>query len=134
MTPEKEIDVEPILTVVANIVAKRPFGPAGKATKEGTKTFRPGAKVYIIDWYPGMCQSIIVVGTPRKSKRYIAITISVEWVENLRVKLVYKPAVIRKINKFHSDQPNYLTEAFVNTMYKTIPHWQATLSPRNNNE
>lgn len=127
MTTDKNPEIEPIWTVAANIVAERPYGPEGKETKIGTKHFSPGTKVYIIDWYPGMCESIVVVGLSRKPKKFITITIRADYVENLRVQMAYNPTVIKKIHEFHGVDQTYLTEEFVNKMKETIPHWQAEL-------
>jgi hypothetical protein len=113
-------------TAVANIVRERPYSPGGAEIRLGTKHFAPGAKVYIIDWYAGMCERIIVVGQHRKSKHLIAIVIDVKLVENLRAKLCYAPAVLAKIKEYHqSDDLTFLTAEFADTLCKTIPFWQA---------
>ena len=127
MTHKKETEIEPIWTVVANIVHEREFGPEGKEIKYGTKAFRPKTKVYIIDWHPGMCESIIVVGLARKPRKFVTMTIRADWVENLRVKLAYNPAVIKKIQEFHGTEQTFLTEKFAYEMFNTIPIWQAEL-------
>ena len=112
-------------TAVANIVRERPYGPSGAETRYGTKHFAPGAKVYIIDWYAGMCERIIVVGQHRKSKRMIRLVINVKLVENLRVKVCYAPAVIAKIKEYYSPaRLEYLSQAFAGTMCNIIPIWQ----------
>ena len=119
--------MEPIWTVVANIVNDRPFGPGGQETRIGTKHFRPGTKVYIIDWYAGMCEDIIVVGLARKPRRFIKVVIRADWVENLRVKLCYNPGALDKIyNHFDTefDNINRLTKEFAETMREVIPNWQ----------
>ncbi len=120
-------EIKSIWTVVANIVTERAFGPERKEIKYGTKAFLPKTKVYIIDWHPGMCESIIVVGLARKSRKFVTMTIRADYVENLRVKLTYNPAVIEKIHEFHGADQTYLTEEFANKMFKTIPFWQAEL-------
>ncbi|MBS9774788.1 MAG: hypothetical protein KGV59_06510 [Tenacibaculum sp.] len=121
----------PIWVVVANIVEERPFGHNGNETKYGTKAFKPNTKVYIVDWHPGMCESIVVIGLARKPKRLITITIRVDLVKNFRIKLVYNPAVIKKIHKIHGVDQTYLTKEFANEMYKTLPIWQAELKNKN---
>lgn len=122
---------KPIWTVVANIVNERTFGPNGAEIKIGTKHFRPGTKVYIIDWHPGTCESIIVVGMARKSRKFIRITIRANWVENLRVKLAYNPAVIEKIHEHMGAEQTFLTEEFANKMCETIPKWQKEMNKNN---
>ncbi|GAA4506327.1 hypothetical protein GCM10023172_35460 [Hymenobacter ginsengisoli] len=69
---------------VANSIPERPYGPGGTETRYGTKHFAPGAKVYIIDWYAGTCERIIVVCQQRKSKQFITLVIDVKLAENLR--------------------------------------------------
>jgi hypothetical protein len=92
-------------TAVANIIRERHYGPGGEEIRFGTKHFAPGAKVYIIDWYGGMCQRIIVVGLHRKSRLYITLTIDVRLVENLRSKVCYDPTVIAKFKEHYPPKP-----------------------------
>jgi hypothetical protein len=70
-----DIAHESCWTAVGNIVRERAYEPNGAETRLGTKHFAPGAKVYIIDWYGGMCQRIIVVGMHRKSKQLITLAL-----------------------------------------------------------
>ena len=128
---KNELKDQPIWTVVGNIVNERPYGLNGSEIKIGTKYFKPGAKVYIIDWHPGTCESIIVIGMTRKSRKFIRITIKANWVENLRVKLAYNPAVIEKIQEFMGAEQTYLTEEFANKMCETIPKWQKEMNKNN---
>ncbi|TGE20911.1 hypothetical protein [Hymenobacter metallicola] len=118
-------------TAVGNIVRERPYGPGGAEIRFGTKHFAPGAKVYIINWYAGMCQSIIVVGMHRKSKRFITLALDVRLVENLRPQVCYNPAVIAKLKEHFSPKPHFnpgtinsLTKEFAEQVCATIPHWQ----------
>ncbi|WP_460503185.1 hypothetical protein [Hymenobacter agri] len=115
-------------TAVGNIVRERPFGPGGAEIRNGTKHFAPGAKVYIIDWYAGMCERIVVVGMHRKSKKFIRLVIDVKLVKNLRPKLCYTPAVIQKIKEHYpSNTITWLTEELVKRMCDVIPYWQTEL-------
>lgn len=128
LTTEKEI--KPIWTVVANVVIERQFGPQGKETNFGTKLFSPKTKIYIIDWFPGMCQSVIVVGLSRRPKKFIKTIVRVDMIENFRVKLCFEPKAIELIEKhFATDSDNIerLNEEFVETMFKTLPIWQKEL-------
>jgi hypothetical protein len=109
---------------VANIVQERAFGPGGQETKRGTKHFRPGAKVYVIDWFPGMCENIVVIGQHRRSRSYIKVVTRADWIENLRVKLAYSPKVI-EIAKEHARQKGIVfSEEHARSMCNSIPHWQ----------
>ncbi|GAB3638000.1 hypothetical protein GCM10027422_35900 [Hymenobacter arcticus] len=117
-------------TAVGNILRERPYGPGGAETRRGTRHFAPGAKVYIIDWYAGMCERIVVVGLHRSSKRMITLVIDVKLVENLRAKVCYVPAVIAKIREHYAQdytpaRIKYLTPEFAETICQTLPHWQA---------
>jgi hypothetical protein len=113
-------------TAVANIVRERPYGPGGAEIRLGTKHFAPGAKVYIIDWFPGTCERIAVVGLHRKAKQLIAIVIDVKLVENLRAKVCYAPAVIAKIKDYYqAEDLSFLTQEFADTLCQTLPFWQA---------
>jgi hypothetical protein len=123
-------ELQPVWTVTANIVHHRGYGPGGLETKSGTKHFKGGAKVYIIDWYAGMCEDVIVVGQHRKSRDFIKVVTRVEFVENLRVKLCYNPKVIAKANEHFNTGPTQLTEDFVTHMYTGIPFWQKEIAER----
>ena len=120
-------NLEPLWTVNANIVEKHTFGPGGKEKRIGTKHFKPGTKVYIVDWFPGGISDIVVVGLARKPRRFIKIVISVMWVENLRVKLCYNPSALKKIySHFDTENDNVsrLTKEFAEEMERVIPTWQ----------
>ena len=114
-------------TAVANIVRERPYGPGGAETRRGTKHFASGAKVYIIDWFSGMCERIAVVGLQRGSKRLIALVIDVKLIKNLRVKVCYAPAVIAKIKEYQARQyhSTALTQEFAESLCQVLPIWQA---------
>ncbi|MGI4969674.1 MAG: hypothetical protein ACRYGH_12030 [Janthinobacterium lividum] len=113
-------------TATGNIVRERPYGPGGVETRYGTKHFTPGAKVYIIDWYAGMCERLIVVGVHRKSKRLIKLVLDVKAVENLRPRVCYVPAVIAKIEQHYSPMRlGYLTQEFAERICHVVPMWQA---------
>lgn len=115
-------------TAVANVIRERPYGPGGAEMRFGTKHFAPGAKVYIIDWYAGMCERIVVVGMHRKSKKFIRLVIDAKVVENLRPKLCYTPAAIQKIKDHYSpSRIPWLTEEFAKRMCLVIPCWQEEL-------
>ncbi|MDQ2794184.1 MAG: hypothetical protein M3Y12_09275 [Bacteroidota bacterium] len=112
-------------TAIGNITAERPFGPDGAETRTGTKHFRPGAKVCIIDWFPGTCDRVVVVGHHRKSNRLIKAIINANSLGNLRVKNCYSLATIRLIKEHqaNSSAPE-LTQNFAETLCQTLPHWQ----------
>ena len=117
----------PVWTVAANIVEQRTSGPGGNELHIGTKHFSPGTKVYVIDWFPGTCDKVVVVGLSRKPKRFIKVAVRVHWIENLRAKLCYPPAALQKIYDHFAttnDDIDCLNKDFVNQMLEVIPHWQ----------
>src|SRR5688572_23335387 len=94
-----EVPVGPIWSVVANIRSEIPSGPGGKETRNGTRKFHGGAKVYIVRVFWGMGgDSVMIIGHYR-GKRYISCVIRNLYLENLRVEMVYSPAVIKRIVK-----------------------------------
>ncbi len=119
--------------VVANIVQKRPYGPNGKEHRIGTKYFRPGTKVYIIDWYPGICENIVVIGLARKPRRFIKITIRADWVESLRVKPIYSRSVLQRALEHHNEASSCLSKTNAEQLLKAIPVWQKESSPNTEN-
>ena len=86
----------------ANVLAAIRWGEGGAEIKKGTKHFRGGAKVYIIDYYPGMCEGVVVVGHHRASGRYIELSMRAKHLENFRMTTVYSPKVLAVIRARHS--------------------------------
>jgi hypothetical protein len=116
----------PLWTLVANIKQEISYGEGKLETRIGTKQFSPGTKVYIIDWFAGMCKDITVIGLTRDTKRLITIVIRVEWIENLRVKFCYNPKVCSKIKAYFDKEETGMkryTEKFINEMFIGIPQW-----------
>ena len=123
MSPEAT--QESYTTAIGNIVAERPYGPGGEEIRTGTKHFRPSAKVYIIDWFPGMCSDVVVIGHHRKSNRPIKAIIKAKYIENLRVKNCYSLAAVRLIKEHQASQPApELTQEFAETLCQVLPHWR----------
>src|SRR6187397_1677533 len=81
--------------VVANIVKERPFGPGGKETRIGTRQFRGGAKVYIVEGHGG--DAVVCIGQQRKSRRFIACFVGTQYVTNFRPAVAYHPKVLELI-------------------------------------
>ncbi len=88
----------PFWCLVANVRAQRPSGPGGVEVRRGTKHFASGTKVYCFRplWGDGY-EKILVVGLSRRSRRYIAVVVSWRALTNWRAKLVYSPAVQRRM-------------------------------------
>ena len=85
---------EPVWLITANVVEERSYGEGGLEQKRGTKHFRGNAKVYVIDAYWGMCETVTVIGHHRASGRYVKIDLPVKHLARLRMTLCYSPKVI----------------------------------------
>lgn len=81
--------------LVGNIVQEHVFGE-DREIKYGTKHFSAGTKVFLapVQWGDGY-EKIVVIGLPRHGKHYVEIVTRSAYVENLRLKKVYKPAVLK---------------------------------------
>ena len=122
---ESESPQEFFCTAIGNIVAERPYGHGGEETRTGTKHFRPGAKVYIIDWFPGMGYDVVVIAHHRKSNRPTKAIIRAKHIENLRVKNCYSLAAVRLIKEHQATQPApELTQEFAETLCQVLPNWR----------
>jgi hypothetical protein len=95
--PANEQTLEWIYCLIGNVVDERPYGP-DKEIRHGTKHFRPGAKVYYLDFFYGIREggSVRVIGLPRRSKRLIKIIMPTSYIGNWRVKKVYDKRIIRE--------------------------------------
>lgn len=85
--------------LVGNIVAGHAAGPGGTEWVEGTRHFKPGAKVYCLppQWGDGY-ENIKVVGRHRHTNRYVTMVIRSVWVTNWRAKVVHSPTVLHRLN------------------------------------
>ena len=121
MFPESET----YWTAVANVVADRPYGPGGAETRPASKHFAPGAKVYIIDYFPGTCDRVMVIGLHRKTKRMIKLVLAVDFLKNFKPKVCYTPAVIAFI-KEHAATKNStrLSKEFAESLCEILPIWK----------
>jgi len=117
---------EPVWCVVANVITERPYGPDGAEIRSGTKHFRPGAKLYIIDAYSGMSENVIVIGRHRGSNLYCRMVVPVWHLENFRVKLAYSPQVIQLANEHFSTRriKTGWSEQEALQMCEAFPLWQ----------
>lgn len=88
---------EPRWLVAANVVRWRRYGELGQEFRSGTKAFRPGAKVHVIDTYPGTGdEQLTAVGHGRHTGRWITIDTSTRHLHTFRPRLVYAPAVLTR--------------------------------------
>ena len=81
--------------LVGNIVQDHEFGES-KETLTGSKHFPPGAKVYMApaNWGDGY-EKIVVIGCPRRRKQYIEVIMRSDRIENLRLKKVFAPFLLK---------------------------------------
>lgn len=88
---------ESIWCVVADVLPEQPAAP-GTEVRYGAKHFDPGAKVYVFrfDWTVGG-ERVTVFGRQRKSKRYIALSMSAKFLVNWRAEQAFCPRVVRQI-------------------------------------
>ncbi|TDN36879.1 hypothetical protein E4631_09815 [Hymenobacter sp. UV11] len=113
-------------TAVANVMPARRFGPGGADRRPASVHFAPGAKVYIIDWFPGTCNRVVVVGLHRKTKRMIQLVLAVELWENFRSRVCYVPAVITLIKAhFPAEEIHRLNQEFAEQLRDVLPIWKA---------
>ncbi len=85
--------------LVGNIVETHEYGEDHEM-KTGSKHFAPGAKVFMapVRWGDGY-ERISVIGKPRKKQNYVEVIMRSELIENLRMQRVYKPAVLRRMDR-----------------------------------
>jgi len=87
---------------VANVKEVCHVGPGGADERSGTKHFRGGAKVYVIDAFWGMCDAVTVVGQHRESRGWMCLHMPARHLENLRLRLVYSPAVLSLMREHYA--------------------------------
>jgi hypothetical protein len=89
---------------VANVKKVCYQGPSGAEEYNGTKHFRGGTRVYVIDAFWGMCEAVTVIGQHRKSRQWMCLHMPARHLENLRLKLVYSPVVLALMREHFSAQ------------------------------
>ncbi|MEU8436759.1 hypothetical protein AB0F18_28400 [Streptomyces sp. NPDC029216] len=101
MTEELAAESDPALLgigIVANIVQVTVQGYGGLEVRRGTKHFAPGAKVWVVPPHWDWSDRLYVVGRHRgRFNRYIAVVMRRDFLENLRVRGVYSPALARAL-------------------------------------
>jgi hypothetical protein len=98
---ESEESIESEICIIGNIVDKHFYGEQ-KEIRRGTKHFRPNAKVYCLPEFGGMGhETIVVVGVPRKTKKFIKVAIPTKRIKDFKIKAVYKPKIVGYIKENH---------------------------------
>jgi hypothetical protein len=111
-------------SVVANIKRELPYGEGGIETRNGTKQFKGGAKVYIIGSYPGMCDSLITIGQNKHTGKFISTVIKVSAVENLRIKNVYGESALSLCKQEAPNGASMITsKEDAEYLEELIPEW-----------
>ncbi|HVK18259.1 MAG TPA: hypothetical protein VM533_15055, partial [Fimbriiglobus sp.] len=87
---------------VANVREACRTGSGGAEVRNGTKHFRGGAKVYVIDAFWGTCDAVTVVGQHRKSRKWMCLHMPARHLENLRPKLVYSPTALTLMREHYA--------------------------------
>ncbi|MEU3217120.1 hypothetical protein [Streptomyces sp. NPDC006971] len=83
--------------VTATVVRWRRYGDLGQEFRPGTKAYRGGARVYVVDTHPGAGNDqLTAVGHARRTGRWIAIDMGTRHLHTFRARLVYAPAVLRR--------------------------------------
>ncbi|MEM1056166.1 MAG: hypothetical protein AAGI52_11615 [Bacteroidota bacterium] len=88
--------------LIGNIVGEHPFGPGGEETRVGAKQFSPGTKVYVVPkwkWDGYVYLNAMVIGRPRRSRRFITVVIRSRLIESWRAQVVYSPTVLRLLRE-----------------------------------
>ncbi len=86
-----------IWCVRANVVDSRPYGPLGLERRSGTKHFRAGAKVWVVDAHFGMVDTVIVIGHHRGGGRLVTLHMRVQFLRDFKAAVLYSPGVLRRI-------------------------------------
>ncbi|MET9594245.1 hypothetical protein ABZY45_25445 [Streptomyces sp. NPDC006516] len=82
--------------IAANVVRWRRYGEGGQELRPGTKSYRGGSKVYVIETYPGAGhEQLTTIGRGRHTGTYIRIDMSTRNLHNFRAVPVYSPTVLR---------------------------------------
>jgi hypothetical protein len=110
---------------VANVREACRKGPGGAELRNGTKHFRGGAKVYVIDAFRGTCHTVTVIGQHRKSRKWMCLHMPAHHLENLRPKLVYSPTVQTMMREHYaaSGRTEPPGREYVEELCAVLPHW-----------
>jgi hypothetical protein len=127
MDDDASEDQEGVWCVVANVKREHPWGEGGVETKDGTRQFRGGTKVYIGGCYPGTCDGVVCIGLHRKSRRFITCVVNVAHLEDFRPKIAYHPEAVRRLRT--DERCWFRTKDDAETWAATFPEWQAMQNP-----
>ncbi|MEV5577885.1 hypothetical protein AB0L39_04890 [Streptomyces parvus] len=87
---------EPMWLVAANVVRWRRYGDGGQELRPGTTSYRGGAKVYVVDTYPGMAHEQVTTIGRARTGRWITVDTGSRHLHTFRARLAFAPAVLRR--------------------------------------
>ena len=112
----------PSLPIIrAKVVRDRLHGEL-KEIRRGTKHFRSGAKVFVVDAYPGAGRTVTVVGHHRAGGQFAEIDMPVRHLEGFVLERTYSPTIIKLIEARYQHPRSY-TEAYVSELLTVLPAW-----------
>jgi hypothetical protein len=80
--------------IAANVARWRRYGEGGQELRPGTKSYRGGSKVYVIDTYAGTAhEQLTTIGRGRHTGTYVTIDMSTRNLHTFRVVPVHSPTV-----------------------------------------
>ena len=120
-------EVESIWCLVGNAVDEHYYGEK-REIRRGTKHFPPGAKLYCFPtkWGDGY-ENIIVIGRPRKTKRFITVVINSKLVTNWRIQRVYTPFIKAQMLENRGWDDSDESKEIIEKMLKWLPNKTATI-------
>ncbi len=122
---------EIIFCVTANVLKDIQWGEEG-SSKNGTKNFQGGAKVSIIDYYPDICERVVVVGHHRDNGRYIELSMAVRHLHNFRVTAVYSHKVLSYIRNRYKDE-RHCDKTRAKQICESVKEWAETEREKRDN-
>lgn len=114
--------------LVGNIVPIHACG-VEKQIRNGTKHFSPGTKVYCFpaQWGDGY-EMAIVIGIHRGSRQWVTVVMPTSQITNWRAKVVYKPAVIERLQRGYTDKKSGTHFGRIWQYREEVESWVAQLA------
>ncbi|MFD5874952.1 hypothetical protein [Streptomyces sp. NPDC060322] len=82
--------------IAANVVRWRRYGDGGQELRPGTKSYRGGSKVYVIESYAGSGhEQLTTVGRGRRTGTYVTNGMTTRNLHTFRAVPVHSPTVLR---------------------------------------
>jgi hypothetical protein len=119
--------VDSIWSVIANVKTEITFGET-QEIKNGTKHFKGGSKVYVIDAFWGTIERVAVIGRHRMSLKYICLKMDAKHLEDFRLSIIYSPTVIELTTNYYKET-GYLgmpmpTKEYSERILSDVPNWE----------